>query len=70
METILTNEWMPASGPKWRGRLCLVRSDKGYLYVAKWNGMYWVNQHDSRMDHNVTITHFYVFEKAPKIIKD
>lgn len=38
------------------------RFEDGSYGYAKWNGMYWVGQHDMRLTRTEKITHFYVFE--------
>ena len=64
MDTVLTNEWTDAEHKKpWRNRLVIVRFEDGSLGVAKWNGAYWVGQHDMRFVRTDKITHFYIFEK-------
>ena len=62
-DTILTNEWTDATTKKpWKGRLVSIRFEDGSYGYAKWNGMYWVGQHDMRLIRTDKITHFYVFE--------
>ena len=41
----------------------LCRFEDGHFNVCKWNGMYWVGQHGSRLTLNEEPTHFYIFDK-------
>ena len=62
-ETILTNEWTDATTKKpWKDRAVIIRFEDGTLGIGKWNGMYWVGQHDMRFIRTDKITHFYIFE--------
>ena len=71
---VTTNEWLPASGEKWKDREVLCLFSDGHKEVCTWNGMYW--QHKKILDENNKpvsirieetvshhITHFYIFEK-------
>ena len=72
-ENVITNEWIDAEYAKpWKDRPVLARTDKGLLFVVKWNGMYWTNANTGfRTDKSGNgysvdshkITHFYIFEK-------
>lgn len=63
-ESITTNEWHDAAIKKpWKDRLVLCRFDDGHLNVCKYNGMYWVGQHGSRLMVYEEPTHFYIFDK-------
>ena len=41
----------------------LCRFKDGHLAVCKYNGLYWVGQHGSRLIAADEPTHFYIFEK-------
>ena len=60
---VTTNEWLPASGEKWKGREVLCKFSDGRKHVCTWNGMYWVGPHGSRLMLNQEPTHFYIFDK-------
>lgn len=62
--TVTTNEWLCAITYKpWKNRLVLCRFEDGHFNVCKWNGMYWVGQHGSRLTLDEEPTHFYIFDK-------
>lgn len=65
-DTVTTNEWIDSTLKKpWKDRLVLCRMSDDTFAVAKWNGLYWVGQHNMRLDETVKrrVTHFYIFEK-------
>ena len=62
---VTTNEWLPASGEKWKGREVLCKFSDGRKHVCTWNGMYWVDQENHRVIETVVyyVTKFYIYEK-------
>lgn len=62
---LLTNEWLPAGGNKWPKREALCRFSDGWKEVLVWNGYYWVDQNDTRVEETVEhrVVAFYIFEK-------
>ena len=62
--TITTNEWTRAEDKKpFINRPVLVHFDDDTFGIARWNGYYWVGQHNMRLMRNVEVTHWYMFDK-------
>jgi len=62
--TIIENAWTSATRRKPPiGREVLAIFADGHKAVAKWNGFYWVGQHNMRFTQGDSITHYLLFEK-------
>lgn len=62
-EGIVTNEWTKADRIKPpRRRLVLVRFDDDTYGLARWNGAYWVGQHNMRLMRMDKVEWWYMFE--------